>query len=167
MFVAQIGCAACGVLALSLFGPGWVARGAALSACIAFMTITGSAHPPGKILNKRKYGLCCRTAGIYFTISGLSQLQVCPFCYWWPEVPQFAISVRAFPWCGRLCHSLLYCKYTVPHRLLKYKRISAYKIQYKIKPSLHCFAARGGSLPKEERQVLAQAVWLLNSWSRD
>jgi hypothetical protein len=80
MFVAQIGCAACGVLALSLFGPGWVARGAALSACIAFMTITGSAHPPGKILNKRKYGLCCRTAGIYFTISGLSQLQVCPFC---------------------------------------------------------------------------------------
>jgi hypothetical protein len=64
MFVAQIGCAACGVLALSLFGSGWLARGAALSACIAFMTITGSTHPPGKIPNKRNYGLCCRTAGI-------------------------------------------------------------------------------------------------------
>ena len=48
MFIAQIGCAAIGVLALSLFGPGWLARGAALSASIAFMTITGSSHPPGK-----------------------------------------------------------------------------------------------------------------------
>lgn len=48
MFVAQIGCAAFGVLALSLFGPGWLARSAALSACIAFMTITGASHPPGK-----------------------------------------------------------------------------------------------------------------------
>jgi len=48
MFVAQIGCAAFGVLALSLFGPGWFARGAALSASIAFMTITGASHPPGK-----------------------------------------------------------------------------------------------------------------------
>lgn len=48
MFVAQIGCAAIGVLALSLFGPGWLARGAALSACIAFMTITRASHPPGK-----------------------------------------------------------------------------------------------------------------------
>jgi len=48
MFVAQIGCAALGVLALSLFGPGWLARAAALSACIAFMTITGASHPPGK-----------------------------------------------------------------------------------------------------------------------
>ncbi|CAN6287218.1 unnamed protein product [Urochloa humidicola] len=50
MFVAQIGCAALGVLALSLFGPGWLARGAALSACIAFMTITGSTHPPAASL---------------------------------------------------------------------------------------------------------------------
>ncbi|KQK13757.1 uncharacterized protein LOC104582693 [Brachypodium distachyon] len=50
MFVAQIGCAAIGVLALSLFGPGWLARGAALSACIAFMTITGSSHPPAASL---------------------------------------------------------------------------------------------------------------------
>ncbi|AQK63794.1 HPP [Zea mays] len=50
MFVAQIGCAALGVLALSLFGPGWLARGAALSACIAFMTITGASHPPAASL---------------------------------------------------------------------------------------------------------------------
>ncbi|XP_047092444.1 uncharacterized protein LOC124704242 [Lolium rigidum] len=50
IFVAQIGCAAIGVLALSLFGPGWLARGAALSASIAFMTITGSTHPPAASL---------------------------------------------------------------------------------------------------------------------
>ncbi|RLN40844.1 uncharacterized protein C2845_PM01G32490 [Panicum miliaceum] len=50
MFVAQIGCAALGVLALSLFGPGWLARAAALSACIAFMTITGATHPPAASL---------------------------------------------------------------------------------------------------------------------
>ncbi|WVZ60128.1 hypothetical protein U9M48_010187 [Paspalum notatum var. saurae] len=50
MFVAQIGCALFGVLALSLFGPGWLARGAALSACIAFMTITGAKHPPAASL---------------------------------------------------------------------------------------------------------------------
>ncbi|KAF8681829.1 hypothetical protein HU200_045270 [Digitaria exilis] len=50
MFVAQIGCAAIGVLALSLFGPGWLARGAALSASIAFMTITGASHPPAASL---------------------------------------------------------------------------------------------------------------------
>ncbi|KAJ1294137.1 hypothetical protein BS78_01G122800 [Paspalum vaginatum] len=50
MFVAQIGCALLGVLALSLFGPGWLARGAALSACIAFMTITGASHPPAASL---------------------------------------------------------------------------------------------------------------------
>lgn len=47
MFVAQIGCAILGVLALSLFGPGWLARGVALSASITFMTITGASHPPG------------------------------------------------------------------------------------------------------------------------
>ncbi|KAF0927419.1 hypothetical protein E2562_032725, partial [Oryza meyeriana var. granulata] len=50
MFIAQIGCAAFGVLALSLFGPGWLARGAALSASIAFMTITGASHPPAASL---------------------------------------------------------------------------------------------------------------------
>jgi hypothetical protein len=91
MFVAQIGCAACGVIALSLFGPGWLARSAALSSCIAFMTITGSTHPPGKI-PKTNYALRCRTAGISYVlylliivlctviISGFSQLQACPFC---------------------------------------------------------------------------------------
>ncbi|KAF7047289.1 hypothetical protein CFC21_056233 [Triticum aestivum] len=52
MFVAQIGCAAIGVLALSFFGPGWLARGAALSASIAFMTITGSSHPPATKCSK-------------------------------------------------------------------------------------------------------------------
>ncbi|KAG8062137.1 hypothetical protein GUJ93_ZPchr0003g17531 [Zizania palustris] len=50
MFIAQIGCAALGVLALSLFGPGWLARGAALSASIAFMIITGALHPPAASL---------------------------------------------------------------------------------------------------------------------
>lgn len=47
MFVAQIGCAAFGVLALSIFGPGWLARGASLAASLAFMIATGTTHPPG------------------------------------------------------------------------------------------------------------------------
>ncbi|KAG6493445.1 uncharacterized protein LOC122002081 [Zingiber officinale] len=50
MFVAQIGCAAFGVLALSIFGPGWLARAAALAACMAFMITTGATHPPAASL---------------------------------------------------------------------------------------------------------------------
>ncbi|KAI4326646.1 hypothetical protein MLD38_031936 [Melastoma candidum] len=50
IFMAQIGCAAIGVLALSLFGPGWLARSAALSASIAFMIYTRSTHPPAASL---------------------------------------------------------------------------------------------------------------------
>jgi CBS-domain-containing membrane protein len=48
MFIAQIACAAFGVLAFSLFGPGWLARGASLAASIGFMIATGTMHPPGK-----------------------------------------------------------------------------------------------------------------------
>ena len=48
MFVAQIGCVAFGGLVLLVFGPGWLARGTTLSASIAFMTITGASHPPGR-----------------------------------------------------------------------------------------------------------------------
>ncbi|KAG6543146.1 hypothetical protein Mapa_015395 [Marchantia paleacea] len=44
--VSHLGCAAVGVVALAVFGPGWVARAVALSACIAFMQFTGSLHPP-------------------------------------------------------------------------------------------------------------------------
>ncbi|XP_072989003.1 uncharacterized protein [Typha latifolia] len=50
MFVAQIGCAAIGVLAFLLFGPGWLARATALAASIAFMLITGASHPPAASL---------------------------------------------------------------------------------------------------------------------
>ncbi|KAH6755266.1 Integral membrane HPP family protein [Perilla frutescens var. hirtella] len=50
MFLAQIGCAAIGVLAFSIFGPGWLARSAALSAAIAFMIFTRSVHPPAASL---------------------------------------------------------------------------------------------------------------------
>lgn len=50
MFMAQIGCAAIGVLAFSIFGPGWVARSAGLAAAIAFMICTRSAHPPAASL---------------------------------------------------------------------------------------------------------------------
>ncbi|XP_015886293.2 uncharacterized protein LOC107421549 [Ziziphus jujuba] len=50
MFVAQIGCAAMGVVALSIFGPGWLARSTALAASIAFMIFTRSAHPPAASL---------------------------------------------------------------------------------------------------------------------
>ncbi|XP_010933514.2 uncharacterized protein [Elaeis guineensis] len=50
MFIAQVGCAAFGVLALSIFGPGWLARGTALAASIAFMIITGATHTPAASL---------------------------------------------------------------------------------------------------------------------
>ncbi|CAL9168209.1 unnamed protein product [Musa hybrid cultivar] len=50
VFVAQIGCAAFGVLALAIFGPGWLARGAALAASMAFMIATGTTHPPAASL---------------------------------------------------------------------------------------------------------------------
>ncbi|XP_015578695.1 uncharacterized protein LOC8258177 [Ricinus communis] len=50
MFMAQIGCAAIGVLAFSICGPGWFARSAALAASIAFMISTRSTHPPAASL---------------------------------------------------------------------------------------------------------------------
>ncbi|EOA25967.1 hypothetical protein CARUB_v10019356mg [Capsella rubella] len=50
MFVAQIGCAAIGVLAFSVFGPGWLARSTALAASIAFMVIARANHPPAASL---------------------------------------------------------------------------------------------------------------------
>lgn len=50
MFMAQMGCAAIGVLALWAFGPGWLARSSALSASIAFMIFTRSVHPPAASL---------------------------------------------------------------------------------------------------------------------
>ncbi|KAL3655309.1 hypothetical protein CASFOL_001095 [Castilleja foliolosa] len=50
VFVAQIGCAAIGVLAFSIFGPCWLARSTALSAAIAFMILTRSVHPPAASL---------------------------------------------------------------------------------------------------------------------
>ncbi|KAG6573018.1 hypothetical protein SDJN03_26905, partial [Cucurbita argyrosperma subsp. sororia] len=50
IFIAQIGCAAIGVLALTLLGPGWLARSSALAASMAFMIYTGSTHPPAASL---------------------------------------------------------------------------------------------------------------------
>ncbi|KAF7838416.1 transmembrane protein [Senna tora] len=50
MFMAQIGCAAIGVIAFTIFGPGWLARSAGLSACIAYMIYTQSLHPPAASL---------------------------------------------------------------------------------------------------------------------
>ncbi|KAJ8452362.1 hypothetical protein Cgig2_006167 [Carnegiea gigantea] len=50
MFMAQIGCAAIGVLAFSLLGPGCLARSVALAASIAFMISTKSNHPPAASL---------------------------------------------------------------------------------------------------------------------
>ncbi|KAF8037233.1 hypothetical protein BT93_B0214 [Corymbia citriodora subsp. variegata] len=50
MFVAQIGCAAFGVLAFSMFGPGWLARSMAVAASIAFMIYTRATHPPAASL---------------------------------------------------------------------------------------------------------------------
>lgn len=57
MFVAQMGCAAIGVLALSAFGPGWLARSAALAASIGFMIWTRSVHPPGNFSRKLTFSL--------------------------------------------------------------------------------------------------------------
>ncbi|GFZ03642.1 integral membrane HPP family protein [Actinidia rufa] len=48
VFIAQIGCAAFGVLAFSIFGPGWLARSTGLAAAIAFMIYTRSVHPPAR-----------------------------------------------------------------------------------------------------------------------
>ncbi|CAH2043801.1 unnamed protein product [Thlaspi arvense] len=50
MFLAQIGCAAIGVIALSAFGPGWLARSVALATSIAFMVIARANHPPAASL---------------------------------------------------------------------------------------------------------------------
>ncbi|CAN8254926.1 unnamed protein product [Cochlearia groenlandica] len=50
IFMAQIGCAAIGVLAFSIFGPGWLARSTALAASIAFMIIARANHPPAASL---------------------------------------------------------------------------------------------------------------------
>ncbi|KAJ4890387.1 Integral membrane HPP family protein [Raphanus sativus] len=45
IFMAQIGCAAIGVLAFSILGPGWLSRSTALAASIAFMVIARANHP--------------------------------------------------------------------------------------------------------------------------
>ncbi|XP_022137446.1 uncharacterized protein LOC111008888 [Momordica charantia] len=50
IFMAQIGCAAIGVAAFTLLGPGWLARSSALAASMAFMICTGSTHPPAASL---------------------------------------------------------------------------------------------------------------------
>ncbi|KAF5818257.1 hypothetical protein HanXRQr2_Chr02g0062951 [Helianthus annuus] len=50
MFMAQMGCAAIGVLAFSFFGPGWLARSTALSASLAFMIYFRAIHPPAASL---------------------------------------------------------------------------------------------------------------------
>ncbi|XP_027125744.1 uncharacterized protein [Coffea arabica] len=46
LFMAQIGCAAIGVIAFTVFGPGWLARSSGLAAAIAFMICTRAVHPP-------------------------------------------------------------------------------------------------------------------------
>ncbi|KAH0922881.1 hypothetical protein HID58_022899 [Brassica napus] len=50
IFLAQIACAAIGVVAFSVFGPGWLARSVALAASIAFMVIARANHPPAASL---------------------------------------------------------------------------------------------------------------------
>ncbi|GAY39009.1 hypothetical protein CUMW_041080 [Citrus unshiu] len=50
VFMSQIGCAAIGVLAFSIFGPGWLARSAGLAASIAFMIYARAPHPPAASL---------------------------------------------------------------------------------------------------------------------
>ncbi|XP_058757185.1 uncharacterized protein LOC131630429 [Vicia villosa] len=45
MLMPQIGCAAIGVLAFTIFGPGWLAKIASVVACVAYMIYTDSVHP--------------------------------------------------------------------------------------------------------------------------
>ncbi|RDY11900.1 Transmembrane protein [Mucuna pruriens] len=46
MFMAHVGCAAIGVLALTVFGPGWLSRSVSIAASVAYMICTNSVHPP-------------------------------------------------------------------------------------------------------------------------
>lgn len=50
MFMAQIGCAAIGVIALTLLGSGWLAKSVALATTIGFMVYTRCTHPPAASL---------------------------------------------------------------------------------------------------------------------
>nr|GEY21657.1 transmembrane protein [Tanacetum cinerariifolium] len=50
MFMAQMGCAAIGVIAFALLGPGWLARSTALSASLALMIYFRAVHPPAASL---------------------------------------------------------------------------------------------------------------------
>ncbi|CAK8575300.1 unnamed protein product [Lathyrus sativus] len=40
MLMAQIGCAAIGVLVFTMFGPGWLSKGPSVAACVAYMIYT-------------------------------------------------------------------------------------------------------------------------------
>lgn len=83
MFVAQMGCAAIGVLAFSIFGPGWLARSTALAAAIAFMIFTRSVHPPGNyftfILSTNQFHSLLSTFKIHANFSHDLQLQACHY----------------------------------------------------------------------------------------
>ena len=46
MFISHIGCETLGVIALVVFGLGWVSRSVSLAASVAFMIYSGSFHPP-------------------------------------------------------------------------------------------------------------------------
>ncbi|KAB1217413.1 hypothetical protein CJ030_MR4G020908 [Morella rubra] len=87
MFVAQIGCAAIGVLALSTFGPGWLARSIALAASIAFMSYSGAFHPPAASL----------------PIMFIDGAKFHPLNFWYALFPGAAA-------CILLCFIIAYCK---------------------------------------------------------
>lgn len=46
MFISHIGCATLGVIALAVFGLGWVSHSVAVAASVAFMIYSGSFHHP-------------------------------------------------------------------------------------------------------------------------
>ncbi|GAU32830.1 hypothetical protein TSUD_208980, partial [Trifolium subterraneum] len=62
MLMAQIGCAAIGVLAFTLFGPGWLAKSASVAACVAYMIYTDTIHPParGGSIHEEKFQILMR-----------------------------------------------------------------------------------------------------------
>ncbi|KAI3685143.1 hypothetical protein L6452_34377 [Arctium lappa] len=81
MFMAQMGCAAIGVLAFSFFGPGWLARSTALSVSLAFMIYARAVHPPGT----------CKPAVVV---------------YRWCKVSPLEVLVRFVSGCSRMPTSL-------------------------------------------------------------
>lgn len=123
MFLAQIGCAVIGVLAFSIFGPGWLARSTGLAAAIAFMIYTRAIHPPG---NHATIGLLKRllessesdnnTLSYFRILKWNSHVSICS-CELalairrWSKVARLEFLVCFLPWCCWMRCPLVNCEF--------------------------------------------------------